>query len=130
MTYIRHSDQPVDTIFQRVQEAAKANGFGVLHTYDFKQILAGKGFDLAPEVRVLEVCNPGQAHQVLGMDVALNMMLPCRISVYEDGGRTAVGMVPPTTLLGLVSQDARIESAAREVEASMEAIIEQALTPA
>lgn len=130
MTYIRHSDQPVDTIFQRVQEAAKANGFGVLHTYDFKQILAGKGFDLPPEVRVLEVCNPGQAHQVLGMDVALNMMLPCRISVYEDGGRTAVGMVPPTTLLGLVSQDARIQSAAREVEASMEAIIEQALTPA
>lgn len=127
MNYIRHTDESVETVFQRVQEVAKANGFGVLHTYDFKQILTGKGFDLPQEVRVLEVCNPGQAHQVLGMDIALNMMLPCRISVYEDGGRTAVGMVPPTTLLGLVSQDARIQSAAREVEATMEKIIEEAV---
>ena len=127
MNYIRHSDQSVETLFQRVQDAAKANGFGVLHTYDFKQILGGKGFDLPQEVRVLEVCNPGQAHQVLGMDIALNMMLPCRISVYEDGGRTAVGMVPPTALLGLVSQDARIQSAAREVETAMEKIIEEAV---
>lgn len=127
MNYIRHSDQSVETLFQRVQDAAKANGFGVLHTYDFKQILTGKGFDLPQEVRVLEVCNPGQAHQVLGMDIALNMMLPCRISVYEDGGRTAVGMVPPTALLGLVSQDARIQSAAREVETAMEKIIEEAV---
>ena len=127
MNYIRHTDEPVETLFQRVQDAAKANGFGVLHTYDFKQILTGKGFDLPQEVRVLEVCNPGQAHQVLGMDIALNMMLPCRISVYEDGGRTAVGMVPPTALLGLVSQDARIQSAAREVETAMEKIIEEAV---
>ena len=127
MNYIRHTDESVETLFQRVQDAAKANGFGVLHTYDFKQILTGKGFDLPQEVRVLEVCNPGQAHQVLGMDIALNMMLPCRISVYEDGGRTAVGMVPPTALLGLVSQDARIQSAAREVETAMEKIIEEAV---
>lgn len=129
MTFIRHSDLPVDTLTHRVEEAAKANGFGVLHTYDFKQILSSKGFELSPQVRVLEVCNPGQAHQVLGMDVALNMMLPCRISVYEAGGRTAVGMVPPTALLGLISQDPRIQSAAREVEAAMEAIIEQAVAP-
>ena len=128
MTFIRHTAQSVETTFQRVQETAKANGFGVLHTYDFKQILSGKGFDLPQEVRVLEVCNPAQAHQVLGMDVALNMMLPCRISVYEDGGRTAVGMVSPTELLGLVSQDARIRAAASEVESAMQAIIEQAVT--
>lgn len=128
MTFIRHTDQPVETMFQKVQEAAKANGFGVLHTYDFKQILAGKGFDLPQKVHVLEVCNPGQAHQVMGMDIALNMMLPCRISVYEDGDRTAVGMVPPTALLGLVSDDARIQQAAREVETTMERIIEQAVS--
>ncbi|GAB3751361.1 DUF302 domain-containing protein [Lysobacter olei] len=127
MTFIRRSDHSVEILFQRVQDAAKANGFGVLHTYDFKQILAGKGFDLPQEVRVLEVCNPAQAHEVLGMDVALNMMLPCRISVYEDDGGTAVGMVPPSALLALVSQDPRIQSAAREVEVTMEKIIEQAV---
>lgn len=130
MAFIRYSNRSVDTLFQRVQEAAKANGFGVLHTYDFKQILAGKGFDLPVEVRVLEVCNPAQAHQVLGMDVAVNMMLPCRISVYEDQGRTAVGMVPPTALLALVSRDAGMGLAAREVEVAMEKIIEQALADA
>ena len=56
---------------------------------------------------------------MLGMDMALNMMLPCRVSVWEQDGQTRVGMVPPTELLGLVSQDPRVADAAREVEAAM-----------
>jgi uncharacterized protein (DUF302 family) len=59
--------------------------------------------------------------------MALNMALPCRISVYEDGGQTFVGMIPPTDILGLVSEDPRIAPAAREVEVAMEAIIDSVL---
>lgn len=124
MNYIRDTDAPVDTVQAALEQAAKAEGFGVLHVYDLRQVLTGKGFPQANECRVLEICSPAQADAVLGMDMALNMMLPCRVSVWEQDGRTRVGMVPPTTLLALVSDDPRIATAAQEVEASMQRMID------
>lgn len=127
MLYRKQTDKSVDQVFQDLEAAAKAHGFGVLHHYDFKQTLEGKGFPLANECRVLEVCNPKQASEVLAVDMALNMALPCRVSIYQDGGKTIVGMIPPTAVLKLVSDDPRIAPAAKLVEDTMEKIIESAL---
>lgn len=127
MLYRKQTDKPVDQVFQDLEAAAKEQGFGVLHHYDFKQTLESKGFELANECRVLEICNPKQASEVLAVDMTLNMALPCRISIYQDGGKTFVGMIPPTAVLKLVSDDSRIEPAARLVEQAMEKIIDSAL---
>jgi uncharacterized protein (DUF302 family) len=127
MLYRRETRKSVDQVFADIQAAAKEHGFGVLHHYDFKQILQDKGFPMANECRVMEICNPAQASAVLAKDMALNMALPCRISVYEDGGKTIVGMVPPTAALKLVSDDGGIEPAARQVEEAMEKIIEASI---
>lgn len=127
MLYRRETRKTVDQVFADIEAACKAHGFGVLHHYDFRRTLEGKGFPLANECRVLEICNPAQASEVLAVDMALNMALPCRISIYEDGGRTLVGMIPPTEVLKLVSDDPRIAPAAREVEETMRRIIEAAV---
>lgn len=127
MLYCKQTQKSVDQVFTDIEAAAKDQGFGLLHHYDFKQTLGSKGFPLSNECRVMEVCNPGQASEVLAIDMALNMALPCRISIYEAGGRTFVGMIPPTALLKLVSDDPRIEPAARLVEEAMEKIIDSAL---
>ena len=123
--YTKQSRRSVQDVFAAIESAAKAEGFGVLHHYDFKAILATKGFPIERECRVLEVCNPRQASEVLAADMALNMALPCRISVYQDeAGDTVVGMIPPTHMLALVSDDPRIADAARSVESAMERIID------
>ena len=123
--YQKQSARSVQEVFAAIEAAAKAEGFGVLHHYDFKAILATKGFPIDRECRVLEVCNPRQASEVLAADMALNMALPCRLSVYQDeGGGTVVGMIPPTQMLALVSDDPRIAEAARSVESAMERIID------
>ncbi len=127
MLYRKETHKSVDQVFADIEAASKAHGFGVLHHYDFKQTLESKGFPLANECRVMEVCNPGQASEVLSVDMALNMALPCRISIYEDGGKTIVGMIPPTEVLKLVSDDPRVEPAARQVEETMEKIIEASI---
>jgi uncharacterized protein (DUF302 family) len=72
------------------------------------------------------VCNPRQASEALAANMALNMVLPCRVSIYEEGGRTMLGMVPPSDLLSLVSADPAIAGVAREVEATMKRIIDAA----
>ena len=123
--YTKQSRRSVQDVFAAIESAAKAEGFGVLHHYDFKAILATKGFPIERECRVLEVCNPRQASEVLAADMALNMALPCRISVYQDeAGGTVVGMIRPTQMLALVSDDPRIADAARSVESAMERIID------
>jgi uncharacterized protein (DUF302 family) len=127
MLYCKQTQKSVDQVFADIEAAAKDQGFGLLHHYDFKQTLGSKGFPLSNECRVMEVCNPGQASEVLAIDMAMNMALPCRISIYEDGGRTFVGMIPPTAVLKLVSDDPRIAPAARMVEEAMEKIIDSAL---
>lgn len=127
MLYRKETPKSVDQVFADIQATAAAHGFGMLHHYDFKQTLTSKGFPLANECRVMEICNPRQASEVLSVDMALNMALPCRISIYEDGGKTIVGMIPPTAVLKLVSDDPRIEPAAREVEEAIEKIIESSI---
>lgn len=123
--YIRQSPRPVDAVFADIEAAARAEGFGVLHHYDFKAILASKGFPIDRECRVLEVCNPRQASEVLAADMALNMALPCRVSIWQGhDGATSIGMIPPTQTLALISDDARIAETARSVEDAMKRIIE------
>jgi len=75
---------------------------------------------------VFEVCNPQQAAQVLAADMALNMALPCRISVYTQAGTTRIGMIRPEAMLSALSSDPELAEVARQVEASTMAIMEEA----
>lgn len=129
MLYNMRTTKSVEQATKDLDAAIAANGFGLLHTYDFRQILAGKGFNLAGECRVFEVCNPKQASEVLAADMALNLVLPCRISIYEDQGGTLIGMVPPSDLLPLVSAEPSIAKAAQDVETTLKRIIDDAAGP-
>lgn len=125
MLYRKMTPKPVPRAFEDLQAALKGHGFGLLHHYDFRETLKNKGFDLPQACLVMEVCNPAQAHAVLEVDMALNMALPCRISIYEDAGQTWIGMVPPTEQLQLISDDPQIKRAAGQVEDALKAIIDE-----
>lgn len=126
MLYIKQTDKSVDQAFEDLGASIKKHGFGLLHHYDFKQTLKEKGFDLANECRVLEVCNPKQASEVLHKDMAINMALPCRVSIYQDAGKTFIGMIPPSVLLGLIADPAALGDVAQQVETTMRTIIDEA----
>lgn len=126
MRYRVKSQKSVEQATADLEAAVKANGFGVLHQYDLKKTLAGKGVDLPHECRILEVCNPHQAARVLSADMGMNIALPCRISVYEDGGQTWIGMAKPTALLAGLSEAPGLREVAEEVETATIGMIEQA----
>lgn len=126
MTYIVTTPKTIEQAAIDLQNAVKAQGFGVLHTYDLKQTLKGKGIDLPQECRIFEICNPQQAATVLKEDMSLNMALPCRISVWEDDGKTKIGMIPPKAMLESLSDSAALKHTAAEVEKQMQAMIDTA----
>ncbi len=120
----RSSSQPLAAICQKLPEVAQRHKFGVLGTHDLKQKMESKGVTFPRECRVFEVCNPQQAQEVLTRAIEISTALPCRIAVYEEGGRTVLATIKPTALLSLF-QAAGAEAVARQVEDALVQIMEE-----
>ncbi len=84
-----------------------------------------KGVEFGPECRIVEVCNPKKAKAVLETDMSISNALPCRISIYEEGGKVKVSTLRPTAILGLFGQPG-LEPVAEEVEETMIRMIDAA----
>jgi len=126
MLYIVESKKEVDTAARDLEEAVKRNKFGVLHVHDLQKTLKEKGVDFPNACKILEVCNPQRATQVLTSNMAVNMALPCRISVYREGGKTKIGMIRPTALLALFPGAPELKAVAEEVERETMRMIDEA----
>lgn len=127
MLYVRESSGSVDEVAKKLEEAALANQFGVLGVHDLKQKMNAKGVPFDSECRVLEVCNPGKAKTVLQSNMAISTALPCRISIYEEAGKVKIATLKPTAMLAMFDEP-ELASVAREVEETVERIIDAACT--
>ena len=125
MIYAKETSDSVEIVCDRLDAATVANGFGVLGVHDLKAKMAAKGVEFGPECRVFEVCNPKQAKAVLEANMAIANALPCRICVYEEGGKVKVSTMLPTAILGLFGTP-ELDPVAREVEAIIIRIIDTA----
>jgi uncharacterized protein (DUF302 family) len=117
MFYIVETAKSFEQASTDLEAAVTQHGFGVLQIHDIGKTLRSKGMEFDEECRVFEVCNPQQATRVLSADMSLNMALPCRISVYTEGGQTKIGMIRPQQILAALSEDRALAVIAREVEA-------------
>jgi uncharacterized protein (DUF302 family) len=98
-----------------LQAAVQANHFGVMQVHNLKETMAKKGVDFASECLIFEVCQPQQAKKVLDQNMSISTALPCRISIYEEGGKTVLATLKPTTLLAMFDSP-QLQGVAQEVE--------------
>lgn len=126
MLYVVETRKDVETAARDLEEAVKRNKFGVLHVHDLQKTLKEKGVDFPNACKILEVCNPQRAVQVLTKNMGVNTALPCRISVYREGGKTKIGMILPTALLALFPGSADLKAVAEEVERETKRMIDEA----
>lgn len=125
MLHIVESRKPLDRVAKDLEDAVARHHFGVLGVHDLKAAMAKKGVDFGPDCRVFEVCNPHQAKKVLEANLEISTALPCRISLYEEGGVRKLATIKPTALIGLYSTPG-LKAVAQEVEATLEAIMAEA----
>jgi uncharacterized protein (DUF302 family) len=126
MLHIVESAKDVDTATRDLEEAVKRNKFGVLSIHDLREKMREKGVEFSPACKIVEVCNPHQASRVLTKNMAVSLALPCRISVYEDGGCTKIGTVLPTVTLATFPGAEGLIDVAREVEQTLLTVIDEA----
>ena len=122
------TDKTVSEVAAALQSTVQANHFGVMQVHNLKETMTKKGVEFARECLIFEVCQPQQAKKVLDEDMSVSTALPCRISIYEEGGKTILATLKPTTLLAMFNAP-QLEAVAQEIEATLVKIMKEAACP-
>ena len=118
------TDKTVSEAADALHAAVQANHFGVMHVHNLKETMAKKGVEFSRECLIFEVCQPQQAKKVLDENMSVSTALPCRISIYEEGGKTILATLKPTTLLAMFDMP-QLKRVAQEVEDTLVKIMKE-----
>ncbi|WP_147804973.1 DUF302 domain-containing protein [Alkalicoccus halolimnae] len=121
-----NSPYSVEDTVNKLSEAFQDKQFGVLWDFDAKAKLDEKEVGLDNKFRILEVCNPKIAKQVLTETMIAGYFLPCKVVVYEEDAQTKIGMPRPTVLMEHVDNE-KVQKVAQDVENTMEAAMNEAV---
>ncbi len=124
MLIVLESKKSLAEVCAAMEPAVQKHKFGVLGTHNLKEAMARKGVQFSRECMIFEICNPGQAKKVLEEKMEISTALPCRVSVYEEGGRVKIATIKPTEMLAMY-QTPGLTSVAREVEETILSIMRE-----
>ena len=95
----------LDEVDARARAAMAAIGFGVLTEIDMKATLKEKIGAEIPPYRILGACNPQMAHQAIGMEQRVGVMLPCNVILRAVDGGVAVSTIDPTVTMQVIDNE-------------------------
>jgi uncharacterized protein (DUF302 family) len=105
---------PFDAAVERTTEVLKNEKFGVLTTIDVAQTVKEKRDVDFKRYVILGACNPQLAYRALAAEHELGLLLPCNVIVHEHQGKSAVAIVDPAQMLGLVGENPELAAVDRE----------------
>jgi len=100
------ADATIDDVELRARSALSKQGFGVLTEIDVKATLKKKLDVEMPAYRILGACNPGMAHQAIGIEPRVGAMLPCNVILREVEGGVEVSAVDPVASMQAIDNPA------------------------
>jgi len=94
---------PFQSAVTRVTEELKKEGFGILNDIDVKETLRKKLNVTVKRYRILGACNPEYAYRALKIENKIGTMLPCNVIVREsEEGRIEVAAIDPVASMQAV----------------------------
>jgi uncharacterized protein (DUF302 family) len=95
---------PFTDAVQRVRDALRKQGFGVLTEIDVQATLRDKlGEDMEPYL-ILGACNPSLAHRALTADRRIGLLLPCNVVIRTEAAQTVIEALDPQTMVTVAGQ--------------------------
>ena len=112
-----------DQVVEKVTNALKEEGFGVLSDIDVSATLKKKLDVNFRKYRILGACNPPNAHKALTAEPYIGLMLPCNVVVQEtDDGKIDVSAVNPVASMTAV-ENSELENVAANIKEKLERVI-------
>lgn len=108
----------------KVTEELKKEGFGVLTEIDVKAALKKKIDVDFRKYRILGACNPSYAYKALLAEDKIGTMLPCNVIVQEkEDGRIEVAAIDPIASMQAV-ENASLGEIAEKIHEKLKKVIE------
>jgi uncharacterized protein (DUF302 family) len=126
MYYIVDTEKSVYEASVDLGEVVLRLGFSVLHVDDLGEELRRKGIEFDDEAMVFDIWSPRQSERMLGLDVRLSLLSPCRIGIFTENGNTRIGLARPEALLAAASTNPEVARLARELEEKLVQIVDEA----
>ena len=121
--YIVETEKNFDEAVISVRKAVENKGWVVFQVYDYKEILAVKGFKQKP-LKIIEICSGKYANQFLNKNRLISLCMPCKINVLEENGKVKIIGMKPTIISQFFPEVSKEE--AKEVEKDIKEIIDNA----
>lgn len=125
-------NMPYEAALERVVQALKSEGFGVLTRIDVKATLKEKlGEDFRP-YSILGACNPPLAHRALSTDPVVGLMLPCNVTVEAgEGDSSIVRIANPQAMMmvGSLAESSELAHVANQAREKLERVSASLLNP-
>jgi uncharacterized protein (DUF302 family) len=116
-------DLGFEEAIEKVTEALKAEGFGILTEIDVKETLKKKlDVDFRP-YKILGACNPPFAHKALEAEDKIGTMLPCNVIVQQLDNGVEVAAVDPVASMQAVEND-QLGDVATTIQNKLKSIID------
>lgn len=113
-----------DNAIERVTEALKAEGFGVLTEIDIKATLKKKLDVDFYNYKILGACNPPFAYNALQAEDKIGTMLPCNVIIQEkESGKIEVSAVDPVASMQAI-QNPALKDIAEQVREKLKRVID------
>ena len=119
--YIVETEKNFDEAVISVRKAVENKGWVVFQVYDYKEILAVKGFKQKP-LKIIEICSGKYANQFLNKNRLISLCMPCKINVLEDNGKVKIIGMKPTIISQFFPEVSKEET--KEVEKDIKEIID------
>ena len=112
----------MDDVVDKVTEALKTEGFGVLTEIDVQATLKKKiDVDRKP-YKILGACNPKLANEAINAEPDIGLLLPCNVVVREeDDGSMTVAFMDPMAVMDLTDND-KVHQIAPDVKSRLERV--------
>ncbi|PKP12887.1 MAG: hypothetical protein CVU08_08180 [Bacteroidetes bacterium HGW-Bacteroidetes-3] len=99
------SDQPIETIAQKVSGECENHKFALLQTYVYHDIVEKKGFPINRKVFIYEICQAKTAALMLTSNPEFSIFMPCKIAMYEDAGKMVISTMNMEIMLNAVKSN-------------------------
>lgn len=100
MIVVEESSLGLEDTVARIQASLEEQGWSSPGTLNLNKSLSKHGVELDPQVRVVQLCHPEYARDVLAEERHVSALMPCAISVWEgDDGKVYVSKMN-TGLMG------------------------------